>query len=24
MDTTEHGMVAYPNFVVNPADGTNM
>jgi len=24
MDTTEHGMSAYPNFMVNPADGTNM
>jgi ammonium transporter, Amt family len=24
MDTTEHGMTAYPNFIVNPADGTNI
>lgn len=24
MDTTEHGMTAYPNFLVNPSDGSNM
>lgn len=24
LDTTEHGMTAYPNFIVNPADGTNI
>jgi ammonium transporter, Amt family len=24
MDTTEHGMTAYPNFIVNPSDGSNM
>lgn len=24
LDTAEHGMEAYPNFLVTPADGTNM